>query len=543
MIAAGSDPHVAAVTGPTSVQMAPGSTIDIEVFFQDSFPVDNLSAYQLIFPWFASGGDSGTVSYVNINPGMGGGNSITIDKANPDWVFINSPFAAGLPSFFVETPQTIFAVFYNYFPASSIDVCHFDCSVPHCCLPNYMAQFSLAASTDASGVFTFPFNMTPPFSALFNIIGAGYGSPSDGVTFQPLEITIVPCLSSHTHCADADADGLRDDSCAWWECDAATCVSTAIPFADIGGANGACPPDLTVDANDRFHALNCFSNIDTMGNALAYPCEDSPPSATNVDAGGAFGACCPDGVCDGNDAFHTLHAFVGDSPCQCPANFTCPCPVPTAGNCIGNKLQSCSSDEDCGGGPCNLALCPPSPAPAAPEEEWPRVVGRTALKLVPRRGTVAPGDVVEVDVFLMDALADLRGYQLHVESAGGKRGRLELLDLAIEDRADQALAGPGGWRAFNTSTGQMLAGLDTPGVGVAAGAYLATLTLQASKDAAGRFSVDLLHDDTDPAQRTFLFPTPPGAKIEVESTVAAAVTVTRHLRPAGRGVARVSPQD
>jgi hypothetical protein len=39
--------------------------------------------------------------------------------------------------------------------------------------------------------------------------------------------------------------------------------------------------------------------------------------------------------------------------------------------------------------------------------------------------------------------------------------------------------------------------------------------------------VDLLHDDTDPAQRTFLFPSPPGAKIEVESTVAAVVTVAR----------------
>jgi hypothetical protein len=528
MTAAGSDPNAAAVTGATSVHMEPGSTIDIEVFFQDPFDIDHINAYQLIFPWFASGGDSGTVSYVNINPGMSGGNSVTIDKANPDWVFINSPAAAGLPSFFNETPPTIFGVIYNYLPGSEVPVCGPSCNVPHCCLPNYIAQFSLTASPDASGVFTFPFHTTgaQPFTAIFNHF-ASYGGGSGGVTFQPLEITVGPCLSSHTPCADADDNGLRDDSCTWWECDAATCVSTAIPFADIGGANGACPPDLTVDANDRFHALNCFSNIDTMGNALAYPCEDSPPGATNVDAGGAFGACCPDGVCDGNDAFHTLHAFVGDSPCQCPANFVCPCPAPTAGNCIGNKLQSCTSDDDCGGENCNLVLCPPGPGPLAPEEDWPRVTGRTAIKLVPRRATVAPGGVVEVDVFLMDALADLRGYQLHVTTAGGKRGRLDIVDLAVEDRADQALSGPGGWRAFNTSTGQMLAGLDTPGVGVAAGAYLATLTFQASKDAAGRFSVDLLHDDTDPAQRTFLFPSPPGAKIEVESTVAAVVTVAR----------------
>jgi hypothetical protein len=416
------------------------------------------------------------------------------------------------------------------------------------------------ASADAAGVFRLPFNQpanwcvdhvcqdgpnlgkpcvnasqcgnSPPYAVIFNIIGASYANSA--TQFQPLEITIVPCLDSHEPCADADGDGLRDDSCAWWTCDAATCVSTAIPFADIGGANGACPPDLTVDANDRFHALNCFSNIDTMGNALAYPCEASPPGATNVDAGGAFGACCPDGVCDGHDAFHTLHAFVGDSPCQCPANFVCPCPVPTMGNCIGDKLQSCSSSADCGGGPCNLALCPPGPGPAAPEEEWPRVAERTAIKLVPRRHIVAPGGVVEVDVFLMEALADLRGYQLHTTTAGGKRGRLELIDLAIDDRPDHALAGLNNWRAFNASTGQMLAGLDTPGVGVAAGAYLATLTFRASLDAAGHFSVDLLHDDTDLLQRTFLFPTPPGAKIDVAFVEAAVIAVEPRKRTARR---------
>jgi CSLREA domain-containing protein len=168
MVRAGSDPNAAAVTGPTSVQMEAGSTIDIEVFFQDPFDLDNLNAYQLIFPWLASGGASGTVSYVNVNPGddgcmwcMDGGNSVNIDKANPDWVYINSPFAAGLPSWFNETTPTIFGVIYNYFPGSEIPVCGSGCGVPHCCLPNYIAQFSLTASSDASGVFTFPFNISP----------------------------------------------------------------------------------------------------------------------------------------------------------------------------------------------------------------------------------------------------------------------------------------------------------------------------------------------------------------------------------------------
>ena len=54
---------------------------------------------------------------------------------------------------------------------------------------------------------------------------------------------------------------------------------------------------------------------------------------------------------------------------------------------------------------------------------------------------------------------------------------------------------------------------------------LATLTYRATKDAAGVFVVDLLHDNDDPTQRTFLFPTPVGAKIEVVSVESARVTV------------------
>jgi hypothetical protein len=35
-----------------------------------------------------------------------------------------------------------------------------------------------------------------------------------------------------------------------------------------------------------------------------------------VDAGGQFGDCSPDGVCDGNDAFHALNAFAGATSCS-----------------------------------------------------------------------------------------------------------------------------------------------------------------------------------------------------------------------------------
>ena len=74
----------------------------------------------------------------------------------------------------------------------------------------------------------------------------------------------------------------------WYDCAEGVCVGTDIVFADVGGEFGSCPPDGVVDGHDRFHVLNCFSNIDTAG-ALGYPCELNPPAAYNVDAGGPFG--------------------------------------------------------------------------------------------------------------------------------------------------------------------------------------------------------------------------------------------------------------
>jgi hypothetical protein len=52
------------------------------------------------------------------------------------------------------------------------------------------------------------------------------------------------------------------------------------------------------------------------------------------------------------------------------------------------------------------------------------------------------------------------------------------------------------------------------------GAHLATFVFRASEDASGEFGVELLHDDTEVKQRTFLFPTSPGAKIALESSAA-----------------------
>jgi hypothetical protein len=311
-----------------------------------------------------------------------------------------------------------------------------------------------------------------------------------------------PC-TTHGDCADLDDNGVRDDNCVFWACASGTCADTAIVFADMGGPFGACPPDGAADGNDRFHALNCFSNTTTTGQ-VGYPCEDSPPAAFNVDAGGSFGSCSPDGVCDGNDAFHALNAFQGTTICSCSG---------------------------------------PAPAPAGP----PIIAGEARLALIVDRASIAPNDVAEVDVILTHALEDLRGYQLHVGVSGGIGGRLDLIDIAIRQQSALGSDADGRstrearsqatafWSAFNVGTRQMVAGLDQAGVSAQAGAYLATFVFRASPDAIGEFTVELLHDEKDATNRTFLFPTAPGAKIEIVETQPAVIEVSPAQVRAGKG--------
>jgi hypothetical protein len=296
-------------------------------------------------------------------------------------------------------------------------------------------------------------------------------------------IPLSSCVA-FSDCADLDDNGVRDDACVWWGCNGGACAGTDIVFADMGGAFGACAPDGTADGNDRFHALNCFSDSNTQG-APGYPCEVNPPVAYNVDAGGPFGNCSPDGVCDGNDAFHAINAFSGVNTCSCPLD----------------------------GGP----------GPDTPSK--PGVVAFAGLRLVANPSLARSGGVVEVEVYLDGDLPDIRGYQLHLGVSGGNAGRLELVDIAVHDRKDAVFAGLAPWRAFNIQTGQMVAGLDSAGIAAPAGAYLATFTFQVSADAAGAFTIELLHDENDRSQRTFLFPTPTGAKIQIESVKPAVVTV------------------
>ncbi len=302
---------------------------------------------------------------------------------------------------------------------------------------------------------------------------------------------VQPDCVDLSDCADVNGDDIRDDNCIWWACIDGVCAGTDVPFADMGGQFGDCAPDGTADNNDRNHALNCFANTDPNGGA-AYACEphpNHPPVALNVDAGGQFGDCAPDGVCDGNDAFAALNAFGGLSGCSCPEDGG---PAPT--------------------GTTHIAV-----------SERVRLAARPVL------GRVAPGDTVAVEVMLDGPLNDLRGYQLHMGVSGGRSGSLTLVDVAIapRPRADHAFNRVGHWVAFNTATAQMVAGLDTPGIASPTGAYLATFTYRVSADARGTFAIEPLADPNDPTHRTFLFPTAPQTRIAVVSVAPARITVVR----------------
>jgi hypothetical protein len=170
--------------------------------------------------------------------------------------------------------------------------------------------------------------------------------------------------------------------------------------------------------------------------------------------------------------------------------------------------------------------------------ERPKDAGRADVTLIPSAPRVRPGGLVEVDVYLDGGLPDLRGYQLHGAVGGGRHGRLELVDLAIHERKNAAFAGHSSWQAFNLATGQLLAGLDTPGVSTTPRAYLATFTYRASADAAGTFTVELLHEDTDPAQRTFLFPTPANGRIRISGATPAVIDVAAPAVHHGRAPAK-----
>jgi hypothetical protein len=282
----------------------------------------------------------------------------------------------------------------------------------------------------------------------------------------------TPTCGAVSDCCDMNGDNIIDDGCQWCDCVGAACTVIDTVFADRGGAFGTCQPDGFANIHDRNHALSCFGGLNT--------CE-----SINIDAGGAFGACPPDGFCNIHDANHALSAFAGTTTCSCPAG----------------------------------------PAP-----QWPVVtVDQATLRMKPHRDRLSSGDVVEVEVYLDDNRAALQSMQLHIGVSGGRRGHLRITDLRIEARKDFVLNGVADFfEAVNVKRAQILAGHgDVENVGRATG-YVATITLQASRDAAGEFVIDLRHDETN-GDQTFLVSQENG-RIEVLDTTPAIIFVEARKR-------------
>jgi hypothetical protein len=280
---------------------------------------------------------------------------------------------------------------------------------------------------------------------------------------------VVDMCSGAASCCDADGDLVRDDACVYCVCDDGNCDNMSLEsYADMGGAFGACPPEGFTNIHDRNHALLCFGGQST--------CE-----SMFEDAGGAFGECRPDGFCNVHDANHAAAVFAGESSCGCD------------------------------GGP-------------APEFDI--IVDDAVLQVVPEVDKIQAGDAVAVQVLLQGELADLQSFQLHFEVSGGKSGRLEIIDIVIEDFRSFVFAYEDSlFEAVNVNTGQLLAGVDyQSGVATRGGAYLATVIVQASPKAAGEFTIDLRHDSS-PQDQTYLVASHAG-HIMVNGTTPGVITVT-----------------
>jgi hypothetical protein len=394
--------------GTVSIEADPGEVLSIYVWLQDADSLDSLNAYQLIFPCSASGGNSGSISYIDNNPGGGGGDTINIDKTNPDWIFINAAAAAALPSFFNETCPSIFGVIYNYLPAVPVAIGP-GSAVPHPGQPNYVAQFSLQISADACGTFTLPFNIppaSPPLAAIFNTFGAAYGGPT-GVTFDALEIIIGPANDA---CADAANAGNTqvvnvdfDTACAsadgpqtcatgsdiWYTyttplaCQGGLQVGTDNGDVAVYGPGASCgalgagqcnPGPIAAGAGETYRIQVIGTDIQGRLDILCQGCEvnadcnDNNPCTTDSCSNQACtntpnSLPCSDGnVCTLGDACS------GGSCAPGPVN-DCndfnPCTAdscsPGAGGdgCVNDDVTGnpCGTNADCEGGTCQGGLC------------------------------------------------------------------------------------------------------------------------------------------------------------------------------------------
>jgi cysteine-rich repeat protein len=299
-------------------------------------------------------------------------------------------------------------------------------------------------------------------------------SDDDNMDGIPDECITTTLCDNAADCCDTVDDGMAktDDVCVWCECvdppDGSCNLLPKLEPSDMGGSFGACLIDGFCNIHDRTHALTCFSGTNTC-------------ASINIDAGGSFGDCVQDGFCNIHDANHALTCFAGTNLCVCG-------PAP----------------EGPGGG---------------------EVVGEADIRLVAPRAA-KPGELIDVQVFIDGDIAAFQAYQVDLLAAGGRRGDMTLVNVSIEDRDDYIFDGVSGFDAVNVDKAEVLAGADEP---VATkGGYLATFTYQLSKDAAGSFVVDVLHNEAA-GDQTFLISNFTD-KVEVGQASSAVISVSTEVR-------------
>ncbi len=287
---------------------------------------------------------------------------------------------------------------------------------------------------------------------------------------------IQECLGVAECCDTVVPDGIRDDVCTWCAC-SGNCVEivTADP-SDIGGPFNTCEPDGFCNSSDVNLILLCFSTV-------------APCDTLNIDAGREFGMCAPDGFCNVFDANHALSCFAKVNPCNCA------------------------------GGPAPITA--------------PTVVGEADLHVKAERSEMSSGETVAVRVYLAGNTKYLQSFQLETLVTGGRRGRLELMEILIEPSDQYVFNKEQDFTAFNVETGQMLAGLhNLNGTEIPLKGYLATFVYRASADAVGTFVVDVL-EEGDEANQTYLVG-PYDGKISVMRIDPAVITI----RPTVQSVRR-----
>ncbi len=239
----------------------------------------------------------------------------------------------------------------------------------------------------------------------------------------------------------------RCNVCFVGVCDDGICDRIPNKYGDVNH-------DTTVSLFDLFCVLDGFADI--FVNCSFEDIDINP--------------CAGNGTVNLGDLFAVLNAFSDIDPC-CACN---PVPPAPGAPCPGGPACSAPAADRSGTSDLGITSNTAGDAPS--------------LQLIPSRRTAHAGDVIEVAVYV-DNVTDLRGYEIAVQTTGGRRGQLELLDAQIADRSDFVLNGVENVKA--TDPRGRVAGAAYSGGVSAKRAYLGTFTFQASTDAVGAFRVTL----------------------------------------------------